>query len=47
MVYYLGLVEDVKGGAVVLRGCDVDLDSPRWKCLDCEKTWEKLREVLE
>ena len=31
------LREDIKSGKVVLGGCLVHGDMPRWRCLDCGK----------
>jgi len=33
------LREDLESGKVVLGGCLVHGDMPRWRCLDCGKEW--------
>ncbi len=33
------LNKDVEEGRIVLGGCIVAPDNPRWKCKDCEAAW--------
>jgi hypothetical protein len=33
------LQEDLASGKVVLGGCLVYEDMPRWRCLDCGREW--------
>lgn len=34
--------DDLKAGRVVLGGCCISGDDPRWECLDCgEQVWEE------
>ncbi len=41
------LLEQAEAGELVLGGCCLDAESPRWACLECQAQWGRLGDVVE
>ena len=40
-------LEQIKNGEFTTGGCCVEEDSPKWQCRDCNKEFEKVRNIYK